>query len=391
MIYTYTNLKDQIFDPIRYKSIASSLTVLNVINRTVRGVLSDLDLRTTKRRYATPVGLFDDLFEYPAPTDLKRNAVIDLAPQANRSSSLAWSLVSPEEFDRRKLTEDQLITVLTRDGLRTVRVSLDVDSDEFTVPPLDNLTSGGGTWTAFGDGTNLIADTDVFVKGSGSIRWDISAAGGTTAGIANSGLDTFDISDAVDLNRSVFVWVYLSNAALITNFKLRPGSGASAYYEMTATVAADGTAFSVGWNLIRFDFSGKTTTGSPDAENCTYVALYMTKDGAKISQTGFRFDQIIIAGGVYHDLFYYSKYGWQTSAGVWIENSTTSTDYLNADADEFDIFVKRGKIEAAGELKDYYVDAKLRQEYNDMVKAYKLANPSEALVETQERYRFMNI
>ena len=84
---------------------------------------------------------------------------------------------------------------------------------------------------------------------------------GTTAGIVNSTLDTFDYTDF--LYGSVFVWTYITDKTDITNYKMRVGNDASNYYEMTVTDTHEDIPFLDGWNLLRFDMSSKTTTGSP--------------------------------------------------------------------------------------------------------------------------------
>ena len=47
-----------------------------------------------------------------------------------------------------------------------------------------------------------------------------------------------------------------------------------------------------GWNLIRFDFSTATETGTVVPASCDYCVIYMTKDAGKTDETGFRFDHI---------------------------------------------------------------------------------------------------
>jgi hypothetical protein len=380
-MYSYTNLKDHIFDPIVYANISSDYTVRDILNRAVRKLNRDVDLRSTKRKTQVSPGLFEDVYTYPWPSDAKGLGFIDLQPQVNRSRDLEWDLTTPEEFDRRKLYDRgqgrELVAIRESDMVKKLLASLEVDDDSLTISTLDALDAGGGEWEAFGDAENVVADADNYVAGAGSIKFDISSAGGTTAGIKNTDLDEFDFSDYVDNNRSVFVWVYINSTTNLTNFILRIGSSDSAYYSITITTNHEAQAFVAGWNLLRFDFTNKVATGSPDTEVGTYVALYMTKAGAK-TDDGYRFDNLVMRGGVIHDLYYYSKYGWQTNTGTYIENSTADTDNLNLDTDEFDLAVLKGKIEASMERKDTTLLADLKAEYKEAIKEYKLKNPSEA-------------
>src|SRR5690606_1938634 len=125
---------------------------------------------------------------------------------------------------------------------------------------------------------------------STSLEFDIDASGGTTAGVSLTDGPAIDITDYVT-DGSLFCWVYIVDITDITNYIARIGSDSSNYYSMTATLTSEGLAFQNGWNLLRFDFNGKTTTGTPDDENCDYRAIYMTKDAGKVSETGYRFDE----------------------------------------------------------------------------------------------------
>jgi hypothetical protein len=372
-VYTQTNLKDNIFDSTLDADISNALTVQDLMNRAARIVNSEVDLRSAKRKAALSPKLFDDQYDYTCPTDMKDVGVIDLVDQADRRLDSRWQLTTQEQFDRKKTIQKNLIAFADDDLVRKIRVSADINDTVIVVSSLDSLSSGGGTWTLFGDAENVAVNTNNFVQGIGSIGFDISGAGGTTAGIQNTSLTTFDVTDYKD-NGSAFVWVYINSTTNLTNFILRLGSDSSNYYSMTATTTNEGVAFVAGWNLLRFDFSGKSTTGTPDDDGCDYAAIYMTKAGAK-TDDGYRFDYLTLHTGEYHDIVYYSKYGWVSNAGVYKENSTTSTDLLNCDTEEFDLFVYKGKEIAAADMKDWnavtYYEKKYLERKAEYQKKYK--------------------
>jgi hypothetical protein len=377
--YSYTNLKDQIIDTQLYQNTTTSTAIRNSINRAARIVNSEIDLRSAKRVYSTVQKIFDNIYDYVAPTDLKGMKVIDIYPQANRSSDTRRFLTTPAYFDRKKDVYGNMVAVLDNSFTRTLRACFDVIDTKLTVSSFNSLTDDG-SWVLFGDGENVAINTDNFITGSGAVSYDISAAGGTTAGIQNSTIEQIDISDFVT-NGSAFVWAYIVDTTNITNFKIRLGNSSTVYYEMTATTKADGTAFSVGWNLLKFNFAGKSETGSVTDTTIDYLALYMTKDGAKVSETGYLFDDLQLHTGEYHNILYYSKYPWQTSTGVYIENSTADTDKINADTDEMELFVFKGKEEVFRDLRDYDQMKLAQSDYEKLKLQYKLANPSEALQE----------
>lgn len=348
----------------------------------------EIDFRSTKRKAAISPDLFDDIYQYACPTDLKKKKLVGLQPQnMDRSRYQIWNLVPEENFDQLKQTRFNLLSVSDNSFVRTLLASAKVDDLSSVVSELDSLTANG-TWTGFGDGTNLSVDTYQKIKGNASIAWDISAAGGTTAGITASNVSTFDLTNYKSYG-SVFVWAYITSVTNLTNYILRLGSSSSNYYSMTVTTQNDGTAFVAGWNLLRFDFNGKSTTGTPVDASGAYVAVYMTKTSGKISETSYRFDWICLKRGNINNLVYYSKYMWQSSGGTWKANSTASSDYLNVDEDEFPIVVERCTYQIARSIREYKDDAAAAlASYERMKKEYRKFYKSEALLETTDYHYF---
>ena len=189
--YTRTMLKASVNSRIHNKIgiLSDSETTLN---NGVREAITFVDFRSMKRKSSLAPNLFNDIYHYTCPTDLKGMKIVDLQPQTGeRSKFNDWELTTESEFDRQKETKYNLLAFSDRDFTRKLLVSASVNDDGFTVSPLDALT-GGGTWALFGDGTNVTQDSYEYVKGSASINFDISAAGGTTAGIQSSDIPTFD-------------------------------------------------------------------------------------------------------------------------------------------------------------------------------------------------------
>jgi len=375
--YTYQNIKD--IAETRVNGQISDANWLLIINSAARTVTSEIDLRSMKRKSSLSPFLFDDVYDYSCPTDLKGISLIDIKPQVNREVNYKFTLTTPEEFDRKKLTEDNLCAFTDDSFTRKLRISAEIDDDTLIVSTLDSTSANGGTWAGYGDGTNLTADSDYYVKGSASINWDINADGGTTAGIYNDDINTFDITDYVS-NGAVFVWVYLSDKTDVTNFIIRIGSSASAYYTKTVTATNEGTSFVNGWNLLRFDFSTATQVGTVDLDACNYCAVYMTKDAGKTSETDYRFDHIMIKRGEYHDVIYYSNLPWQSSAGTWKIDSDDATDLVNCSSDELEIVME--KITELGEqyLGNDKGEDRAREKYKELKRNYELNNPSESKI-----------
>ena len=357
-------------------------TFLAVGNDAVREVLMDIDMRSMIRKTALGPNLLRNIYTYTCPSDMKGDRIIDIEPQINRGKNDFWRLTDPEEFDRSKeLYQENLVAIETHDLIRKILLSKSVDDDTITIGELDSV----GDWAGFGDGENLTLDNSNFVNGVGAINWDINANGGTTAGIVNSSLDTFDISDYLT-EGSIFVWAYIPNTADITNFTLRVGTDASNYYSITVTTTNEGNAFENGWNLLRFDLVNKVETGTVTNDSCSYGAIYMTKDASKTYETDYRFDYIVMEKGEHYDIWYYSKYGWQSSAGVYEQDATDITDNLNVDTDEFAIIVEKGAELMEEDLKNYGEADRHRNKYELLKKRYIDENPSRAMSMIQTYY-----
>ncbi len=392
-IYTRAYLLSRINAGIQGK-IGMILSQEDLANEVVREVNNRVDLVPTRRKAALVPGLFENDYDYACPADLNTYSIIDIPQQAKRQDGEFFLIPSQQFAVRPPLGA---IAIDDYNGVRILKIASRVNSNKIVLSPLSGLTANA-TWAAFGDATTLAADTVDFVLGNGSIKFDISAAGGTTAGIQTSNMSAVDISNYLGGFSSIFVNAKINSITGLTNFILRIGSDSSNYYQMTVTVRNDGAAFIAGWNPLRFDLTNMTTVGSPDATSIKYVALYMTKLGSKISETDYKFNYLQLATGSPSNIEYYSKYGWIDGVtGAYKENSTDDSDLIVADNNEINLFIKMGRVMAADEI-DIAAPGRnpmlkmqeLMKNYSDAEKAYQMEYPSEAKVMTSEYYDYSN-
>lgn len=386
-IYTQADLQTRINSGIQGKfDIVTDKE--DTMNSSVRDLLTKVDLLSTLRRTNLAPNLFNGIFPYTCPADLASYNIVDIPAQAKRADG-EWQLTTPEEFDIKDGVKSGMIAIDDYNGTRILKLASAVDSDSITISELDSLTSGGGTWSAFGDAVNLAADDADYVKGNGSIKWDISSAGGTTAGIVNTAVTSVDISDYLGGTSAFFIWVKINSATNLTNYILRFGSDSSNYYSKTVTTQADGTAFVAGWNLLKFDLSSLSETGTVIDSTITYFAIYMTKTAGKVSETDYKFDFLCLKKGAVHFVKYYSSYGWQTSAGAYIQNSTISTDLLVAGESEYPLFIQNGVIHAMREIGFPITEIdNAEQKLDRMIQNYIQRNPSQREVIITDYYSF---
>lgn len=332
--YTYTNLKDAI--------IADASTISNIqgiINRTVREVIADIDLRSTKRKSQVSPEIMNDVNTYGAAADMKEMALIDLQAQIGRLVDSEIELVSTEEFDRRKSVDRNIVAITDEDFIKKLHVAIELDGNELSLHDCDSI-SGDGTWVASGNASNLTLDTFNVVNGYASLNFD-TASSYTAATLTNSTMNAVDLTDFE--NHPIFAWVKIPSTTGLTSFKLRWGSSSGNYWEKTVTTNNEGTAFYNGFNLLRFDWSTATKTGTPDITAIDYLLFQVVGDGTAGALTDWIVDFIVARVGKIYNQLYYSKYGWQSSSGTYKENSDASSDLLNADTEEFELFVLHGK------------------------------------------------
>lgn len=356
-----------------------------IMNRAVRYVVGDLDLRSSKRSSQLSPNLFQNVYEYAAPTDLKGEKIIDLRKQVNRSPYEKWALVDDSEFDRKK--DFYKIAVRDENFIKILRINGLPNSKTKTIHNCDSLTSNG-TWAVVGgtDSSNLTIDSDNYINGNGALNFDM-AKGATTGAIELTGADQVDLTD-YDEKGSIFIWVFIPDYSdaegdTVTNFILRWGNDSSNYWSKTVTVSNEGNTFKDGWNLLRFDWSTASETGTVDPTAIDYLHLTITKSTSLEADTDWRVDDIVCALGNIYETVYYSKYGWQNSSYSYIEESTTTTDLLLGDTDEIEGLAFKGAEYAAQELKEWDEVKYFKGEYESWKKGYEAKYPSEALKKTR--------
>ena len=283
-IYTRSDLKSRMNAGIHGKQ-GMLISADETVNESVRecfgpgfldekGRLMPIDFRSARRRTTLTPNLYAGVFDYACPSDLAAHKLIDIPAQAKRQDG-EFFLVPTTEFEMKK--QKGMVAIKDYNESRILQVVSQVNDKEILVSELDSLTSGasdGSSWALFGDGTSVAADNDNFVKGNGAIKFNLSAAGGTTAGIQHAAIRAIDITEYLGGTSAFFVWAYITSTTNLTNYILRFGTDSSNYYSKTVTAQHDGTAFVNGWNLLRFDISSYSTTGTPTNTDIKYFGIH---------------------------------------------------------------------------------------------------------------------
>lgn len=356
------------------------------ISRAARQVTQDVDPKETQRIVSLSQ-VFNDVYDYPAPADLKGDRIVDLRPQAGRQPYDIFTQGYSMDFDAWKSVslENKILTQWNT-GIKTLRI----EAPTLTSPTTLCDTSTISGWTATAGAQNISLDTTNNVAGGGAIIFDL-AAGSGTGSIQISSLSAVDLSGLVNKSYG-FAWVYLPTAAAITSLNMRWGSDITAnYYNLTVTTTQQGTAFADGWNLIALPWVSAVKVGSPVATAYDSVQLNVAYNSTL--QTGLKLCNVTFAPGYIFEIQYYSKYLFRDASTNVFQGAVTSvadnTKLINLDTDSYNLLFNKTAFYIAQALQgaDAMYDATFWDtEYDNSLKRYRALNPSEAILKSATYY-----
>lgn len=294
----------------------------SIYSEAAGNVLSKLDPYETVRLHRFTV--FDGIEEYSPPSDLKGKKIIDPAPQDGGLGE-EYNQVYTKPFRRDGAFYQ--ISVQSVDGSKVLKLR-GPGKGSSRVDDTTSITN----WSAAGGATNLELEQVITLDNSYTLRVDLGATGGY---IENSSVTSIDLSSHEDIG-SFFRKVYfptLATASVITSITLRIGSSSADYWEITGECHFG--SFKAGTNIVRFDWADATETGTPDAtaidyERLTFVttaAVADTRIGPLASKIPFPYETP-----------YYSNCLFRTSAGLWLDEPTSTSDELVLERESENIF-----------------------------------------------------
>lgn len=366
--------------------------VYGIMNRAARAVLLDMDPKETQRIVQLSQ-VFNNVFDYPIPVDVKGDRLIDLRPQAGRKPSDIFFQGYETNFDAYKgISTKNKIYTQWNTGVKSIRI----ETPTLTSPIVLSDTSTLLGWTATTGAQNIGLDTTNNVAGGGDITFDL-AAGSGTGSIQISTLNPLDLTARVNID-TLFFWIYLPTGSAITSVNLKWGSDYTAnYYTATATVNQQGTAFVNGWNLIALPWVSATKVGTPVVT--AIDSLQLTVAYNSTLQTGLKFCNPTTNTGYIFEAVYYSKYLFRdpvTNAfQETVVDSTDNNKLINLDTDSYNVFFNKLAYLVAQALQgeDAQYDAMFfggedgqGGEYGNSLKKYKALNPSEAMLKGSTYY-----
>lgn len=331
-MYTIGEIQNNLIGLSHSGTLNKVRNVYNLYERAANNMLSKIKLLESIRTAPLADAVHDKLYSYAVPADYL--TLIGIYPSGERTLSDDISRVYAEQFDRRKGIDDKQISIEGNNGSKIFRINWKKNAPKI-VSNMDSY-NGNGTWVDYAGGTGIVTDTQYKYSGGGSVRLDVP----TDGGMENTTLSAIDLTNEEDI-ADFIVPIYLKDAtdvASLTSVDFRWGSSGSDYWRgYTATTQFDGTAFQVGWNILRFAWSTAIIqAGTPDPASVSFARINFNVAAAI---TDIRVDNILCSLGTIFESKYYSKYLFQTAAGVRIAQPSTDTDLVICDSDSINIFL----------------------------------------------------
>lgn len=386
MAYTISDLKVDMEGMLQGTSLDQVTGVDVLINRAARKLLLDLDAQETKRIAQITTPIFSQVYEYPLPSDLKGNCIIDIRPQVNQTPYNKFAQEYVKEFELYKKRARNAFNIKFNNGLKTLRLQTRITLDATVISQINDTTG----WSGSADVSNIQENNLNFVAGGSSLQFDDSGVTGT-AYIENSSLQPVDIS-SLSVYGSFFLYVFIPNNLEddVTSVNVRIGSSIADYLTLSVSAQQDGTSFQNGWNLLRFNIPSMTQVGTVDDTAIDYARITINST-VGVALNGILLNNLTAQLGVIFDMEYYSKYMFRTSAGVWQERVTADTNIINLDVESQNIFlnmcVELASQQISGSMPSFNVGY-FETKYQEDIRRYKQRYPSEIIVPVMYYYRF---
>lgn len=341
---TILQIKDHLSAMLHGGSLKKVRNIYSAFGRAANNLLTEIHPTETIRTAGLTNTVHDNVYNYPLPSDF--NEIIDLYPQDLRESSDKAGRKLSQFFDVRKAITNKTLVIEGSEGSKILRVNWK-SHQPVTIHTMDDYDNNG-TWEAYGTASGIEQDTITKYSGGGSVRFDLSATGD---GIQCNDMSAVDLTDE-DESGELFLWFYIKNStdlANLTSITLQWGNTLTTQYwtGVAQTTQADGSAFKVGWNLVKFSWSAATETGTVDPTTIDSVKITFAISAAI---TDIRVDNIVCSNGRNFDIKYYSKYLFKNSAGTFLGKPTDDADTCILDNDAINIFLYMAFMECAHQI-----------------------------------------
>ncbi len=169
MSYSITNLSADLEGVLHGTTINQITNFYGLLFRAASEVLEDVDPQETKRIVQITGPVFNEVYYYAVPVDLKGNKIIDIRPQVNRQFRDVWLQQYNQDFDvSKQLSWQDSFTMQFNSGVKTVQINSPY-LPQGVILNQASSESSNGTWSVGGGASNLSVDNQNYVVDAGSL------------------------------------------------------------------------------------------------------------------------------------------------------------------------------------------------------------------------------
>lgn len=272
------------------------------------------------------ITLYSGVFDYACNPKIFGTAINDIRPQGiSRNPADMVVKTDQETFDRTKnyyYPSGTMSTFQYQNGTPIIRIVAPFPKQQV---PIDQMNTTDG-WVASGSATALTTDYTAFYQSPASMRFTLT--GSSTGILTKATLDNeLDLSSYENVGVS-FLAIRIPDGATatdLTSIELKLGSDSTNYDSVSDTNGFLGAWVSGEWLLVAFDFSGATSTGTPDWSAIDYAQIRLAHTG---TFTNFR------VGGLWISLPSPAQILYQSAAVFLPSGTTTPLTTVTANTDE---------------------------------------------------------
>ena len=378
--YSVSQLKNDIAFALHTGSISQIPNINSVINRCSSIFLNDIDARETKRISLLANPIFDRVYDYILPSDLKGNKIIDLFPIYERNYNNVLSQNYNRDFDRTKsFSLNNNFTIIDDSLFKYIRINYENTSSSVVLSEANDTSNWENTNTSF-----FKIDNVNYVKDNASLWFKNSAT--------NSVLSFFppiplDIS--AQNNQSIFfAWVWISDSTNFVNVSLSIRSDNNNYITMTSSTSFGSKKIVNGWNLMSFDRNLAINTGNLVNNNITSIVFTFNINNGTYQE--MRLNSIVSSLGSLLQIEYYSNSLFRDKNGNWLEQIEDDNTLINLSQESYNIFTSLCIAESSKEKKGANAISDYQTYYNqylDSSKKYRQQYKTEIIKTTSKWYK----
>lgn len=306
------------------------------IERGMRNVISRAKIPEAMGRQS--ITLYDHVYDYTSPTGIFGSSLIDLRPQGDTRTPLDYNRKTYiANFDRTKawLSNGYQLAFEYASGQQIMRVA-QVKATARILLDAMNSTTG---WTASGNASGLTVDRTVIYEDYASLRFNLAAAG--SQGILTKAITSVDLTSYQGVGK-VFLALQIPSTNL-TSVRLRLGSDASNYYEVTSTAGFIGAFKASTYFLVPFDLASASQTGTPVITAMDYVQLAFNYNGTAMPNVYV--GSLFICLPSPHEILYQTSSVFQNTAGTISASITDNNDTILLNDSTYNIALKECAFE----------------------------------------------